>query len=226
MRVGVAILGLMLCCAPALLAQSTRPAVAIDDPSQDAPIPPRRGAPATQSAGGTTIPGNSGDVFDFKKLGLALGVVIAAILLSQRVWKRLGIPGVGGRSSGALQVVSRLNVSPKQQILLIRVGRRLVLVGNSGAQMNPLCEIADPEEAAGLLGQAAVEREGSVTSSFGAVLGGEEKRFEEESGIATSAKTDEVDLPPEEDPSLATTREELNGLMDKVRGLSKQFRQA
>jgi hypothetical protein len=83
--------------------------------------------------------------------------------------------------------------------------------------MNSLCEIGDPEEAAALLGQTAIEREGSVSTSFKAVLGGEEKHFED------PAETVEQE---EEDPAVATTREEIHGLMEKVRGMSKQFRGA
>jgi hypothetical protein len=85
--------------------------------------------------------------------------------------------------------------------------------------MNPLCEIDDAEEAALLLGQTAVEREGSATSSFSAVLGGEEKEFDEQ--LRPEQAAAQVD--PEEEAALATTREEISGLMDKVRGLSKQF---
>jgi hypothetical protein len=48
-------------------------------------------------------------------------------------------------------------------------------------------------------------------------LGGEEKHFED------PAETVEQE---EEDPAVATTREEIHGLMEKVRGMSKQFRGA
>jgi flagellar biogenesis protein FliO len=210
----LAILGLLMSCAAALPApaQATRPALA--DDYQDVVLPPRRGATTQTTPAGGSIAATTSDVFDTKRLLLALGIVLAAIFISQKVWKKLGMPGVGGRSAGALQVVSRLNISPKQQILLLRVGRRLVVVGNSGTQMNTLCDISDPEEAAILLGQTTTERQGSIASSFNAVLGEEEKHFEEETP------------PNPEDAELATTREEINGLMEKVRGMSKQFRRA
>ena len=213
-RCWLAIIALLLSCAalPAP-AQATRPALA--DDSQDVVLPPRHGATTQTTTNGGSIAGTTNDVFDTKRLLLALGIVLAAIFISQKVWKKMGMPGVGGRASGALQVVARLNVSPKQQILLLRIGRRLVVVGNSGTQMNTLCDISDPEEAAILLGQTTTERQGSITSSFNAVLGEEEKHFEEE------AHPDS-----EHDPELASTREEINGLMDKVRSMSKQFRRA
>ena len=216
--------GMLLLCAVGAAAhgQSTRP-INLGETYQDRDLPARRGAPTTQSAVAGTSVGGQGDFMDIKRIGLAMLIVLGAIYISNRVWKRLGMPGSLTKASGSLQVVSRLAVSPKQQILLIRVGRRLVLVGNSGTQMNPLTEIVDPEETAGIIGQAAVEREESSVASFNDVLGGEEKQFDP---IATN-----VDVPPgeqapsEDDPSMATTREELQGLMDKVRGLSQQFRQ-
>lgn len=217
------IFAFVLSCAPLVaVAQATKPALPAD-PNRDMPLPPRRGGVATTQGSAGAAVGGSGDVFDNKRLALALGIVLIAIFVSHNVWKRLGMPGAAGRASGSLQVVSRLNVAPKQQLMLVRVGRRLVLVGNSGTQMNSLCEIADPEEAAALLGQTATEREGSLTSSFNAVLGGEEKRFEEQQT--------NVDLPAgegasEPDPTLATTREEISGLMEKVRSMSNQFRRS
>ncbi len=213
-RGALAIVGLLLACAalPAP-AQATRPAAA-DDPYKDMLLPIRRGA-TTQASGAAVTAEGTTDLLDTKRLALALGIVLVAIFISHQVWKRMGMPGAAGRASGTLQVVSRLNITPKQQIMLVRVGRRLVLIGNSGGQMNSLCEIGDPEEAAALLGQTAVEREGSVSTSFKAVLGGEEKHFED------PAETMEQE---EEDPAVATTREEIHGLMEKVKGMSKQFR--
>ena len=231
--VGLVLLVLLLSgvasAAPVQTTQPTTPAAAAPaaatpavsaptDPYENIQLPPRHSA-TTQSTGTAAAPHTSTDVFDTRRLVLALAVVLAAIFVSHQVWKRAGMPGAPGRGSGALQVVSRLNVAPRQQVLLIRVGRRLVLVGNSGTQMNPLCEIDDAEEAALLLGQTAVEREGSVSSSFNAVLGGEEKEFDEQLRPEQSA----AQVDPEEEAALATTREEISGLMDKVRGLSKQF---
>ena len=208
-RVMFAVAGIALCCAEcSVLAQTSRPALLSGN---DMVLPPRRGA-TTQATGVSASPG-SNDILDTKRLALAVGIVLVAIFVTHKVWKRLGMPGVGGKGSGSLQVVSRLNIAPKQQILLVRVGRRLVLVGNSGTQMNPLCEIGDPEEAAGLLGQAVSEQ-----STFDSVLDTQEKQFDPESNVDKPA--------PDEDPAVASTREELNGLMDKVRSLSQQFRQA
>src|SRR4051812_34219720 len=93
------ILALVLCCAslavPAL-AQSTRPAAAAApafiDPYQETLLPARRNAPTTQAtavAAGIT----SADPFDSKRLGIALLVVLGAIIVAHQIYKRIGMPG-------------------------------------------------------------------------------------------------------------------------------------
>jgi flagellar biogenesis protein FliO len=222
----VLLLLLLVCAAPPAHAQqtTTRPvgATLVDDPSKDVPLPARQGGATTQAtlAGGAAT--SSGDVFDVKRLGFALAVVLGAMYVTHQVWKRLGMPGSANRAAGSLQVLSRLNLSPRQQLVLVRVGRRVVLVGNSGTQMNALCEIGDPEEAGELLGLAATERDESASATFSTVLGGEEKRFDEQSNIDLQAPGDgEVAA---EEQALTSTRDELSDMMDKVRSLSRQFR--
>lgn len=220
MRGRIAIILLALICAsPVALAQATRPVIE-ESEFGNAPLPVRHGA-TTQAASTSTIAGGSGNVFDTTRIGFALLIVLVAIYVSHRVWKKLGMPGGAARGAGVLQVVSRLSVSPKQQILLVRVGKRLVLIGNSTTQMNPLCEITDPDEAALLLGEVA-QREESSSVTFNSVLGSEEKRFDEEAETASAEEENEA----EENEAMATTRAELSGLAEKVRNLSNQFRRA
>src|SRR5689334_483866 len=105
---------------------TTAPA-AVEDASKDAPLPARRSAASTQatSVGGRTT-GGSSDPLDMTRMGIALVIVLGAMYVTHLVWKRLGMPGSANRNAGALQVVSRLNLSPKQQLVLVRVGRRVV----------------------------------------------------------------------------------------------------
>jgi flagellar biogenesis protein FliO len=221
----VAVVLLLACAAtPAHAQQTTRPvgATLVEDPTRDVPLPARQGGATTQATLAGASPASSGDVFDVKRLVFALAVVLGAMYVTHQVWKRLGMPGSANRAAGALQVLSRLNLSPRQQLVLVRVGRRVVLVGNSGTQMNALCEIGDPDEAAGLLGLAATERDESVSATFNSVLGGEERRFEEQTNIDIQAAADGE--PATEEQALASTRDELSDMMDKVRSLSRQFR--
>jgi flagellar biogenesis protein FliO len=201
------------------LSQATKPAAppAAVDAYQNVLLPAPRGGATTQ----TTVAGTKSaqsDPLDTRRVAFALGVVLVAIYAGHRVWRRLGMPGSTNKTGQTLQVMSRLAVSPKQQVLLIRVGRRFVLVGNSGTQMNPLCEISDPDEAAALLGQTVTDSRESSTATFHDVLDGAQGRFDAD--IKSAQKS------PEEDPevsALNSARDELNSMVDKVRSLSKQF---
>ena len=107
MRGIVVIFGVVLACAaPVALAQATKP---VESAYESTAIPARH--VATTQAASVTMTGGSADVFDTKRMGLALAIVLVAIFVSHRVWKRLGMPGAGGKLGGALQIVSRLSVS-------------------------------------------------------------------------------------------------------------------
>jgi flagellar protein FliO/FliZ len=174
------------------------------------------GAPpaATQPAGSSTVnPGR----WDLSKIPLSLAGVILLILVMRWLGKRL-IPGAGrAKGSSAVQVLVRSTIGPRQQLMLVQVGRRLVLVGSGGAEMNPLCQIEDPEEVAELLGQIQGEKRAGL-KNFGAIFGRAEKAYEEP----------EPEPPPsiepgEPPPTSLETREELSGLMERVRRIANQF---
>jgi flagellar biogenesis protein FliO len=224
--VGVACVALTLGANPAP-AQSTRPAAttapaAVADVYKNVPLPSGRGAAATQATI-TASTAASSDPLDTKRVAIALGVVLLAIYAALRAWRKLGMPGSAAKGGQTLQVVSRLALSPRQQILLIRVGRRFVLVANNGTQMNPLCEIANPEEAAALLGQTVTESRESASATFNEVLDGAQQQFNVDAPHKPSAPPDDDETP--EDATLAATREELGAMMDKVRSLTKHFQQ-
>ena len=73
------------------------------------------------------------------------------------------------RGTSAVKVLSRCTISPRQHLLVVQFGKRLVLVGDSGSNLNPLCEIADPDEAASVLAQAR-EESVSVARRFDSAL--------------------------------------------------------
>lgn len=211
MRRGLLLMLALFSSALPLEAQSTRPAPG-DSYSGIAITTSKKGSPTTQSTATATSGGNS---LDTTRVVIALGVVLVAIIVISRMWKKFGLPGAQ-KSSGSLQIVSRLNITPKQQVLLIRVGRRAVLVGNSGARMDRLCEISDTEEVAALLGQTASEREGSVTSSFDEVLGGAETEYTQAASSSPQTATPS--------PTAEQAQCEIQDMMEKVRNLSRQFR--
>ena len=105
------------------------------------PVPDRNGEPA---AGGGWV-----------QTLVALGIVAALIFAVRYVLRRYAGRTGGKATSNALEVLTRTPVSPRQQLLLVRLGRRLVLVGCGPEGMTPLTEVTDREEVASLLATAS-----------------------------------------------------------------------
>ena len=82
---------------------------------------------------------------------MALGVVAGMIFALRFLLKRFGGGWHGRRRSAPMSVLARTGVSARQQLLLVRLGRRLVLVGSGPEGMAPLAEVNDPAEVAELV---------------------------------------------------------------------------
>ena len=157
----------------------------------------------------------------------ALGVVLGCIFIVRLAGKRfLGLQATGG-AGGVVQILSRTPVSPRQQLMLIQVGRRIVLVANCGVQMNALCEISDADEVAALAGELQQRRRTSATSAFLSIFGKAGAKFEAQQEPIASPQINEDEDEPSQDPvepELATTRQEMRGLMDRVHQLAQHYR--
>jgi len=157
----------------------------------------------------------------------ALGVVLGCIFIVRWAGKRfLGLQTTAS-GGGAVQILSRTPVSPRQQLMLIQVGRRIVLVANCGAAMNALCEISDADEVAALAGQLQERRRTSATSAFLSIFGKAGAKMEaQQETIATPEMNSDEEEPSNEplEPELATTRQEMRGLMDRVHQLAQHYR--
>jgi flagellar biogenesis protein FliO len=226
-------------CAQASDAQTSRPSRAtVAAPVE--PAPARSGSGPTETitrrradtATSTTRPAVAkvtAGGFDTTRVVLSLALVLGLIFVLRWASQRLFGKTVAGRASRAVQVLSRNVISPKQQLLVVQVGRRLVVVGDSGQQMNPLCEITDPDEITALVGQLHEEKRESTGNPFGALFGRAGTAFEKEPEPQRSVDVADEDDEGQSDgstgpPSVQGTRDELSGLMDKVRVMSRQFR--
>lgn len=223
--------------------RDTAPPAPIRSQTDSQPIR-RSGADAT---GGTSA---SKPGMELPRVVGALAAVIALILLLKWAGKKLLQPPGAAKTSRAVQVLARSAVSPRQQILLVMVGKRVLVVGDSGAQMNALSEITDPDEVAALVGQVQGEKPDLAARAFGAMfgraragIGGADETEEVESpaagGVLRQSRAtggadaidahadgaDAVDDPADpEEAMISDTREELNGLMERVRLMSRQLR--
>jgi flagellar biogenesis protein FliO len=118
-------------------------------------------------------------------------------------------------SGGAIEVLGRNHLSPKQSLTLVRVGRRVVLVGVAPERLSPLCVIDDPQEVAELVGA----KEGDLSA-------GVSRRFEQKLGEAVNAfdaaPSELADLPDESSDRLLKAKGQLRGLMARLRSLQGQ----
>lgn len=168
----------------------------------------------------------SSDGIGFGRLGLSLAAVVGLILLMRWGGAKL-FKGQGGpNSNGVMQVVARAPIAPRQQLMLVRIGRRLVMVGNSGGQMTALSQITEDDEVAEVLGQ--LKRTGeSAPSRFTAMFHRAERNYEEAEDAAEAAAPADAaaDRPEGSEPnSPAVMSAELGKLLEKVRGMARQLR--
>ena len=85
----------------------------------------------------------------------ALGIVIALIFLTRWVLRRISGVRRLGEAGNVLQVLATVSLSPRQQMFLVRMGGRVVLLGSGPGGLARLAEVTDPDEVAQLLETAS-----------------------------------------------------------------------
>jgi flagellar biogenesis protein FliO len=112
-------------------------------------IGPRRGGGAAESNRGR---GLDPRVNEIVRVGGALGAVVALLLVLRVILRRLGGPLTGGgRPSGVVEVLARYPVARGQQLVLLKMCGRIVLLHQTKTGMTTLSEVTDPDEVAALL---------------------------------------------------------------------------
>ena len=170
-----------------------------------------RSSPRPASAPSAAAPAGS---FDTSRVLLSLGAVVGLIVILRWGGKKIGAGGVLRARSGAIQVLARAYLSGKHQIAVVQIGRRLLVVGESGQQLTTLCQITDPDEAAALVGQLRGDKSETAAGSIANAFRQAAKRFHAEDS-----------LPPAQpdDAHIANARQELNGLAEKVRVVARHL---
>ena len=221
-------------------ATTTRPAEAVGELGAKLPAAPldfpsttdnellRGRAPAAASgANAGANPASRG--LEYPRVALALSAVIALIFALR--WAAKKYFPQPGRTNGSsvVQVLARSPLAPRQQILILRVGRRILVVGDTGSQMNPLSEITDPDEVATLIGQLGEEKAFLAARPFSSLFSRARQELSPDEATDAADRdaphpADETEAPGAAETGIAATRDEISGLMERVRGLSQQFR--
>ncbi len=142
----------------------------------------------------------------------ALGVVIGLILVLRAIFtKAMGNRAVVTRSS-AVEVLSRVAVAPRHHVLIVRLGGRLLVLGESAGGLNTLANLDDGEEVAELLQAVTSSSPGSSGHGFSQML----KRF---NGQYTERNRADEEGADDHEFQVDRTRDRVNSLMGRLRAL-------
>ncbi len=105
---------------------------------------------------------------------LASLTLVAALIVGLGIaWKKVSQTAGKAAGAAAVSLIGRTVITPRHQVMVLKVGHRLVVVGDAGHGMQPLCEISDPEEVASVLatcGKASAEFDSIKADAFAATL--------------------------------------------------------
>ncbi|MCK4602364.1 MAG: flagellar biosynthetic protein FliO [Phycisphaerae bacterium] len=93
---------------------------------------------------------NGGD-WQWLQTLLALGLVVGLIFLARYLLHKFSRLRRPSGTCGAMAVIARANLTPKHQMVLVRMGRRLLLLGCGSEGVAALTEITDSQEIEELL---------------------------------------------------------------------------
>lgn len=207
---------------PVTKASTILPPIAPIEPIQSITIPrpgqanSRRPAGARDAAASSSrSSANAGrQVPWYRSPWVALALVLALIYAGMRLLRR-HLPAAGAPATQAVKVLGRTPLGPKQAALLLHVGPRVVLVGQSGERLSTLCAFTDPADVAVLLGRTVSPPE-PQDADFANHLAGQFDAYDE------ALAADAVDDAPADD--LATADETLQQASGQLTNLVNRLR--
>ena len=154
----------------------------------------------------------------FTRVMVSLSGVAGLIVVLGWAYRRMLAaqqPKAGGRG---VTLVSRSLLTPKHQVLVLRAGNRLLIVGDSGHGMNLLCVVTEPAEMAAILGEGeGLDADEQLrVSAFAAAMDGASAAYRDIPGADSE--------PVEHPPALAAAQSEVRGLLERVRSLAGQMK--
>ena len=174
--------------------------------------PLRRDRAARSESGRAGIPTGNATATGIGRLFWPLLVVLALIVfvaLAFRKWisrsNRFG-PG------GVINVLAKHYLSPKQSLCLVKLGRRVMLVGVSPDCISTVAEIQDEEEAAAIVSAAERSKPGSFSSVFARLT-------EQDMGREPGGKVMEDEVPLA-GGHLASTGANIRALVGRIRAMT------
>ncbi|MFN7874858.1 MAG: FliO/MopB family protein [Pirellula sp.] len=103
-------------------------------------------------------------------VGFSLGIVVCLFLGVAWIAKKSMPAGSSRLPNEVVEVLGRSTIAPRQQIYVLRFGRKLLLVSQQPGQTQTLSEITDEEEVIRLAGICEANSPRSATRTFSDVL--------------------------------------------------------
>jgi flagellar biosynthetic protein FliO len=111
-----------------------------------------------------------GDPTPWYRSGLLSLVAVLVVIALLAYLARRFVPSVRTMNGGAIEVLGRSHLASKQTLVLVRIGRRVLLLGTTGDRIATLCEVQDPGEVAELLVSASRGSQGANADQFSGAL--------------------------------------------------------
>jgi len=102
-------------------------------------------------------PGINVGWFDYVKMIFWLVFIILLIFILVKIVKSV-IPGVATSSSGLAIVLERTPLNPKQCLYLVKIGKRVLVIGSSSDSLHQIAEIDDGAEVERLVQESSLPR--------------------------------------------------------------------
>ncbi len=103
-------------------------------------------------------------------VGSSLLIVIGLFLGVAWCYRKTLNTSLGGIPKHVVSVLGRTAIAPRQQLILVRFGSKLVLVSMNQGESRTISEITDPVEVDQLAGACESHQPHSLTSSFRSIL--------------------------------------------------------
>ncbi len=125
-------------------------------------------APKSPKEGEVERPSSSlGTIFSVL---FSLGIVLSLFLGLAWLYRKSQPQGTARLPTELVQILGRTNVAPRQSMMVVRFGSKLLLVSQQPGQTETLAEISDPAEVDRLAGICESRSAHSATQSFSNVL--------------------------------------------------------
>ena len=153
--------------AAVVTASAVEPSAAAVSANSDSLTPLQPRSPASdqaQAQGGSSLR-------MLLSIGSSLLLVLSVFLALVWIYRKsMAASGGRGLAKQVVQVLGRTSIGPRQQLVLLRFGSKLVLVSLIQGEARTISEITDPLEVDQLAGQCESLQQHSMTQSFREIL--------------------------------------------------------